>query len=160
MKKPNDLDCQVAVVLFKYEWHVLRRIGHKPIRSLFDPKSLEFRDENGMFPPWIRPWDGEEQVDVAGDFDRYVKPWSQDDGLALGEVHPLVQERHLWLKVRSPWQQGDAWWATYTPRGFTEWSGDPKMPGGSAAEAICQAALKVWRENYDGRSIDEPASAV
>lgn len=73
--------------------------------------------------------------------------FSADVGAAF-QVVAKMQGRGYWLELKSPFFEGEQWWAGFTPLYTSGWNGEPdnNMPGSSAMLAICRSALYTMAE--------------
>lgn len=74
------------------------------------------------------------------------RPWHPYNN--LNQTWMLVkklQNTGFWLKLTTPFLQGEPHFAGFTPLGTTGWNGVPDHmgQGATAQEAICEAALAV-----------------
>ncbi len=85
---------------------------------------------------------------------RYTSSWqavpfySTDVSAAFKVVDRMMKRGYWlelkWLELKSPFFEGESWWAGFTPLKVTGWNGEPdnNMAGDTAMLAICRAALE------------------
>ena len=71
------------------------------------------------------------------------RPRYSTDLRAAFELVAEIEARGYWLRLVSPFQPGQPWWAGFTPLGVTGWNGRPdyEASGPTPMVAICRAAL-------------------
>ncbi len=78
---------------------------------------------------------------------QHVPQFSTDVSAAFQVVEQMWKKGY-WLELKSPFFEGESWWAGFTPRSCSGWNGEPdhNMPGEGAAVAICRSALSAMAE--------------
>ena len=66
---------------------------------------------------------------------------------AAFELAIEMEARGYWLRLISPFQAGEPWWAGFTPLGTSGWNGRPdyEASGPTPMVAICRAVLLTIR---------------
>lgn len=77
-----------------------------------------------------------------------VVPCYSSEVSAAFSVVERMRELGWWCQMRTPWggdDEGDGYWAGFTPQGVTGWNGRPDhwTKADTMPEAICRAALEA-----------------